>query len=306
MNYAVPTIAGVFAFGATVAIFSSAYVINEGNVGVITRMGRAVEQEGPNGLQFKTPFIMGVQEFDVRERALPVALNGTTFEGMPVVMEISVNWQPDPARAMEIFVKYGGPQQFADNTVTPRLRQSLKATTGKFSASRMIRERENLANEMLTNARTVLESYPAIFNSVQIENFELPQRYMEAVLATQESAEAAKKAEQELARQDFEAKEAVQTANAARDATKAAADGEAYSITTVATAEADRTRMRGEADADALLAKYNARAEGQANIVKALGSGLLAVEFSRALGWDGKLPTTVMGDQPGLIMEFSK
>lgn len=286
-------LASITGVGVLIAGMSSTYIVDEGRVGVVTNWGRAVGQEGPAGLQFKTPIVTGVREFDVRERALTATLESATFDQLPSTVEISVNWRPDPTRIMEIFVQYGSPDEFAMNTIRPRLEQSLKATIGRFSGSQLTREREAVAAEMLESAKRILAGYPADISSVQIENFTLPDRYMEAVLQKQEQAEATEKEALRLEQQRITAQQEVQTAEAQRDALRAQADGEAYAM-----------RTRAEADAEAIRARTRAEADGIKAIQEAISANPLLIEYERAKRWDGSLPRMVLGDQSEFLMQL--
>ena len=290
---AVLSFGGVLAAGATLAVLSSTYVIDEGKVGVRTYMGQAMSQEKPSGLQFKAPFIAGVKEFDVRERSLSLELNGSTSNQLNSTYSISVNWRPDPDQIMAIFVDYGSPEEFAANVIRPRLAQSAKATVGQFSSVQLTRERNEVANAILANAQSILSAYPAIISSVQLDNFNLPSRYWEAVLQREEQREITEKERLLLDQQKLQAQREVQTAEAARDANKARADGEAYSRRELAKADAEAIRERGQAEAEAI--------EAQA---EALGANPLLVELRRVEAWNGTLPVTVLGDQPELLMQM--
>lgn len=292
MNTGAIIVAAVAGIGITVSAISGIYVVDEGRVAVVTNMGKAVRQEGPEGMKFKTPFVMGVREFDVRERALTGELSAATANQLVTSITFSVNWQPDPARVMEIYIKYGSPDEFAANTIRPRLQQSLKATVGKFTATDLTREREQVAAAMLREAQKVLGGYPAILSSVQIENFSLPERYMEAVLQKEEQREATQREQLSLEQQRIKSQQAVQTAEADRDAEKAKADGQAYATRTSAAAEAEAIRIKAEAEADGIKA-----------VQQAISGNPLLIEYERVKAWDGQLPATVIGDAPDLLMQ---
>lgn len=284
-------VAGVAAVGIGIAAVSAIYVVDEGRVAVVTDMGQAVRQEKPAGMQFKTPFVMGVREFDVRERALTGSLSAATSNQLVTSMDFSVNWKPDPDQILKIFVEYGGPEEFAANTIRPRLQQSLKATVGKFTGAQLTRERETVAAAMLENARSTLDGYPAILSSVQIENFELPPRYMEAVLQKEEQREATEKQRLSLEQQRIKSQETVQTAEAERDAEIARAEGQAAALKTRAAAEADAIRLKAEAEAHGIEA-----------VQAALSDNPLLVEYERVKAWNGQMPRMVLGEQPSILM----
>lgn len=291
MNVGAIIAASVSALGISGALVSSLYVVDEGRVAVITNMGKAVRQEGPEGMKFKTPFVMGVREFDVRERALSGELMASTENQLTTSVTFSVNWRPDPSEIMNIFINYGSPDEFASNTIRPRLQQSLKATIGQFDAVQLTRERELVAAAMLENARQVLAGYPATLSSVQLEDFSLPERYREAILQKEEQREATQREQLRLEQQRVQAQQAVQTAEAERDAAKARADGEAYATTTAAKAQAEATRLNAEAEAEGILA-----------VQAAISGNPLLVEYERVKAWDGRMPTTILGDATEILM----
>lgn len=281
------------AIGISGLAFSSSYIIDEGRVGVITNMGQAIRQEGPDGLQFKTPFIQGVREFDVRERIVNLTLVGTTSNQLSTNLAISVNWRPDPNAILQIFREYGGPEEFATNVLIPRLSQGSKATVGQFTSVQLTQERNAVAEAILQNAIGILQDYPIILSSVQLEDFTLPPRYWEAVIAREEQRELTEKEALILEQQDLTAQQDVQTAQAERDATVAKADGEAYRVRTEAEAQADAIRLRGSAEADAIRAVQDALADNP-----------LYVDLVRAQNWNGQLPSTILGDSPDLLMQM--
>lgn len=286
--------AGIAAIGIGLASVSSIYVVDEGRVAVVTNMGQAVRQEKPAGMQFKKPFVMSVREFDVRERALTGSLSAATSNQLVTSMNFSVNWRPDPDQILKIFIEYGGPEEFAANTIRPRLQQSLKATIGKFTGAQLTRERETVASTMLENARTTLEGYPAIMSSVQIENFELPPRYMEAVLQKEEQREATEKQQLSLEQQRIKSQETVQTAEAERDAEIARAQGQATALKT-----------RAEAEAEAIRLKAQAEAEGIEAVQAALSGNPLLVEYERVKAWDGQMPRMILGTEAGVLLQMA-
>lgn len=297
-------LSGIVGVAVLILLGSTAYIVDEGNVAVITNWGKAVRQEGPDGLKLRNPISTGVKEFDTRERSITGTIAAATSNQLATTMDYSVNWQPVSSEILNIYVRYGPPNEFASNTIRPRLAQSLKATIGKFSGEEMIRKREEVAAAMLLEVRRVLETYPVLINSVQVENFTLPTRYMEAVIAKEEQRQLTQKEQLILEQQDITAQQNVQTANAERDAIKARADGEAYQIRVVAEARADATILAGEAEARNKLASYEARAEGLRAQMSALGDAAMVVEFNRNIAWNGTVPTTVLGTSPDLLMQM--
>ena len=284
---------GITATSIALAAFSSGYVIEEGKVGVITKMGKADRQEGPNGLQWKLPFVTGVQEFDIRERKISGQFISVTANQLSTTIDFSVNWRPQTDAILEIFRNYGSPEAFATNVVQPRLQQAMKTVIGQFSSTQMIQNRQEVADAMLAQAVKILEGYPAEFLSVQIDNFTLPNRYWESVIAKEEQRERTEKEQLVLAQQNIQAQAEVQTANAQRDAAIIRADGEAYATVKAAEAEAQSTALRSAAEAKAVE-----------EVAEALAENPLFVEYVRVKNWDGALPNTMIADSNGLMFSL--
>lgn len=282
--------AGVAAVAIAVTGFSSAYVINEGNVGVITNMGQAMRQEGPAGLQWRVPFIQGVNEFDVRERVLTGSFVATTSNQLSSSVAWSVNWRPDPNQILDIYINYGSPDEFATNIILPRLNQALRTAIGQHTAVELATERNIVAETMYNTAIEALVDYPVLISSVQLEDYTLPDRYWNAVLAREEQREITERERLLLEQQNIQAQQAVQTAEAERDALRARADGEAYAVTTAATAEAEAIRLRAEAQADGIQV-----------VQDAISGNPLFIEYTLAEQWDGVLPQQMI---PGSTVPF--
>lgn len=282
--------AGVAAAAVALTAISSSYVINEGNIGVITNMGQAIRQESPAGLRWRVPFVQGVSEFDVRERVLTGTFTATTSNQLTSTVNWSVNWRPDPSQILDIYVNYGSPEEFATNIILPRLNQALRTAIGQHTAVELATERNIVAETMYNIAITALGDYPVVISSVQLENYTLPERYWNAVLAREEQREVTERERLLLEQQNIQAQQAVQTAEAERDALRARADGEAYAVTTAATAEAEAIRLRAEAQADGIEV-----------VQDAISGNPLFIEYTLAQQWDGTLPQQMI---PGSTVPF--
>lgn len=269
---------------------SSVFIVGEGERGVVTRFGEAIRLEGV-GLGFKAPIIDAVNKIEIRERKTIEVLSSATKNQLPVSATVSINWIADTDAVMNIYKDYGSLSQFQDRILNPKLRQAAKAAISKFNADDLIRNRQAATSEILSILTELMKGYPVTVNSPQIENIELPEVYLNSVLEKEKAREDAAKEQYNLERQKLESLREVQSAEAARDAAKAVADGNAYRIRTEAEADADATRLRKAAEA-----------EGIRDIESALAQNPLFIDYTRALQWNGQLPTTVMGENQGVLM----
>jgi len=266
-----------FSFGLIVLVLDGFYIVNEGHVGVKTVWGEAVSQENPSGLKVK----------------MPIQMAAATANQLPIQADVSVNWRLDPTAVLDTFRNYGSPEAFETTVLDPRLRQAAKAGLSKYQASDLIRDRSAASETILTYFREAMEGYPASVLSLQIENVSLPERYMESVMKKEEAREDAVREEYRLKQQRLTAQQTVQTAEAEREAAKARADGQAYSIVKEAEAEAESIRLRAEAEA-----------EGIERIENALANNPLLVDYERTKRWNGQLPTMMLGQNTDFLMSM--
>ena len=267
-------------------------VVPEGHVGIKKMFGRADSQLDP-GLNFKFPLIQTVETVEVRQRRNVEELTGATSEQLPIKATVSINWTANKESALDLYVKYGGIPQFEERILDPKLRSVSKAAIAKFSAEDLIKNRNLAVNEIQLMMVEALADFPIVIDSPQIENIDLPPRYLEAVEAKMTAYEAAKRAEFELTKQKTEAHKAVNTAEAERDAEKARADGLAYKRLKEAEAEAKAIEGIGKAEAEAIR-----------QMAEAIQNNPHVADYIRAKTWDGKLPTTMMGADGNMMWQM--
>lgn len=268
-------------FIAFLALFNSYYIVVEGHVGVIKRFGEARDQESP-GLHFKIPFIETVEMIEVRTRKNAERMASSTKEQMPVTVEVSVNWTVNKEAALDLFKKYGGLNQFEQRILDPRFRSATKDTIPKFEAEQLIQDRASAIQGIEHRFAEEMEGFPVIVDNIQIENIELPQKYINSIEIKQTEKNLAAAEEHKLERQRLEALRAVNTA-----------DAKAKGILKVAEAEAQSILLKGKAEAQAIEAK-----------AKALKNNPLIVKLTEAQAWDGKLPSTILGNGTMPIMDM--
>lgn len=275
---------------AILAVLSSVYTVEEGHVGIVKRFGKAVEQVEP-GIHGKLPFIDVVEEVEVRTRRNLERLPASTSEQMPVTAEVSVNWTANREAALDLYQRYGSLAQFEERVLDPRLRSASKQAMAQFKAEEIIQNRGAVISAIEKTLLEEMQGFPVKLDSAQLENVEFPHNYLQSIEAKQTAKNLADAEKHRLEQQNLQAQQAVNTANAERDAAKARADGEAYSIAERAAAEAKAIRLKGEAEATAIRAK-----------TEALKGNAALVEYTRAERWDGVMPTMVVGSGAGNIM----
>lgn len=265
------------------------FTVDEGHVGIVKRFGKAISQEEP-GIHLKVPMMDRVVEMEVRTRKNVETMNAATAEQMPVKVVTAVNWTVSKSAAIELYKQYGGLDQFEQRILDPRLRSASKAGLAEYKAEKIIQNRNEAIRRIEELLKDETAGLPIELGDVQLENVELPKKYIQSIETKQTELNLAAAEKHKLERQNLEAMREVNTANARRDATKAKADGEAYKIRAEAEAQAYAITEKGQAEASAIKAKADAIANNKT-----------LVEYMRAQQWDGKMPTTIMGGDNAVL-----
>ena len=214
---------------------------------------------------------------------------------MPLTAEVSVNWTVVKSKAFDLYKNYGGLDQFENRILDPRLRSATKGALARYKAEEIIQKRgEVIAKIEETLLRTMVD-FPVKLDSVQIENLILPAKYLQSIETKQTEKNLAAAEKHKLDRQKLEAQREVNTAEAKRDAEMARADGSAYAIKIEANAEAEAIRVKGIAEAETITKK-----------AQAIKTNKTLVDYTRALQWDGKMPTTMMGSNQSILWNMKK
>ncbi|MGB0867500.1 MAG: prohibitin family protein [Granulosicoccaceae bacterium] len=268
---------------------SAVFTVDEGHVGIVKRFGKAVAQVEP-GIHLKVPVMDSVVEMEVRTRKNVETMTAATAEQMPLKAVTAVNWTVARSAAIDLYKQYGGLDQFEQRILDPRLRSASKAGLAEFKAEQLIQNRNAAIRRMEHLLEEETAGLPIELGDVQIENIDLPQKYIQSIETKQTELNLAAAEKHKLERQNLEAQREVNTANAARDGMKARADGEAYKIRAEAEAEAFAIHEKGVAEAAAIQAK-----------AAAIANNTTLVAYIQAQQWSGVMPTTVMGDNQSVL-----
>lgn len=281
--------AGVVVVFSLFLVSSVFYTVEEGNVGILKRFGQAIEQVGP-GLHVKVPIMHNVEIIEVRTRKNEESLPASSKEQMPLTVHVSLNWTVQRETAMQLYSNYGGLTQFENRIIDPKLRSASKDAMAKYTAEELVVNRSAAIGDIENSLLQLMHDYPVKIDSIQIENIELPAKYLQSIEAKQTAKNLAAAEKHKLEQQRLQSQQMVNTAESQRDANKAEADGLAYKIKTEAMAEAEAIRLKGLAEAEAITQK-----------AKAIANSDTLVDYERALRWNGQLPSTVMGEGQSIL-----
>lgn len=266
--------AGVLAL--LVVLFSTAYTIDEGERGVVLRLGRIVGEAGP-GLHFKIPVINSVEKISVQiqKKAFERTPQGDTRletysrDQQPATIAMAINYHvTDPSG---VYAQYGSLANMRNRVINSRAFDQLKTVFGQFDAADAIQKRTLLNTQVFEAIRKAITG-PVVVDSVQIEDIVFSNQYETAVEMRMQAIVKQQQAEADKQKRIIDA------------------DASAYEVKAAADAKAHQIEVQGKAEAGAIQARGDALRNNPALPT------LVAAEK-----WNGVLPTTMM---PGNTVPF--
>jgi len=290
-----------------VAVGLGVYTIQSGSVGILSTAGKFSKEEVQPGLHLKIPFIQSVYVFDTRMHAVNYKTNRDLPDNdgiinkpyirvmdkknLPIGIELTVQYRPEASEASEILSGYGF--QYFEKAINPVIRDIVRDVIGKYEAEKIAIDRTTIAQELKAKMDSRFQKLPFHIGEVSLRDIKLPAVVEKKI----EDVQIAKQKEQELAmiEKQAERNQKIKTIEA---------NTKKIQITTQAKADAEKKRIEADAKAYQILKEAEAKAKANKEISESITP--LLVKYNIARSWDGKYPTTYLGEggAGGLILDI--
>ena len=253
--------------------------IPTGYTGIVTTFGRVEDTPLEAGFHFKSP-IQQIVLMDNREQRKSFQTQAFSSDIQQVDIMASINFSINKQTAMTLYREIG--TGYYETLVMPRTLENLKAVFSKYSAERLVAERENLSRQIQTALAAEMESYGINIISISLEDLDFTEAFTNAVeekqVAEQQKLKAKTQQEQKIIESEAEAKRKVIAAEA----------------------EAEVVKIQAES------AKYAGEREAEVN--RKLGESLTPelVQYYYANKWNGILPTYMGGETSIPMLNFGQ
>lgn len=260
-----------------------------GHTGILTTFGKVEDKTLEAGMHFKSPF-QEIVCMDNRTQVAHLQLSAFSSDIQEVLVSYSMNYQIEKSNAQKIYKEIG--VDYYNTVMAPRIQEVVKSVIAKYTAEDLIESREALSVQITDSLIEQLGAYNIVVVSTAVEDIDFSDAFTASVEDKVVAEQALLKAQTEQAQKTMEEEKAAE-----REKIKAAADAEVKEIQAAADAEVAKIKAAAEAEAKKLAAdaeKYAGEKEAEAN--KALAASITdaLIKYYEALGWDGKLPETVV------------
>lgn len=217
-------IAGILLVGALLLGLNSFIVINPGEAGVVSILGKATDGALLEGFHLRPPLISKVDVYDVTVQKFEVPAQSATKDLQDLNASFAINFRLDPEKIVEIRRTQGTLENIVSKIIAPQTQEAFKTAAALRTAEQSITQRSELKRDFDTALKDRLSKYDLIVLDTSVVNIRFSTDFAKAV-------EEKQVAEQRAQRAVYVAQEAEQQA------------------------QADINRAQGRAEAQRLLAE---------------------------------------------------
>ena len=217
-------IAGILLVGALLLGLNCFVVINPGEAGVVSILGKATDGALLEGFHLRPPLISKVDVYDVTVQKFEVPAQSATKDLQDLNASFAINFRLDPEKIVEIRRTQGTLENIVSKIIAPQTQEAFKTAAALRTAEQSITQRSELKRDFDTALKDRLSKYDVIVLDTSVVNIRFSTDFAKAV-------EEKQVAEQRAQRAVYVAQEAEQQA------------------------QADINRAQGRAEAQRLLAE---------------------------------------------------
>ncbi|WP_017292791.1 prohibitin family protein [Geminocystis herdmanii] len=200
-------IAGILAALLVFVGFNSFIIINPGQAGVLSILGKAQDGALLEGIHFKPPIVSNVDVYDVTVQKFEVPAQSSTKDLQDLSASFAINFRLDPLKVVEIRRTQGTLQNIVAKIIAPQTQESFKVAAAKRTVEEAITKRTELKDDFDNALNSRLDKYGIIVLDTSVVDLTFSPEFARAV-------EEKQIAEQRAQRGVYIAQEAEQQAQA--------------------------------------------------------------------------------------------
>ncbi|MBE8986592.1 prohibitin family protein [Nostoc sp. LEGE 12450] len=255
------TVLGIVLATLVILGLNSFIIINPGEAGVISILGKARDGALLEGIHVKPPFISVIDVYDLTVQKFEVPAESSTKDLQNLSARFAINFRLDPIKVVEVRRKQGTLANIVSKIIAPQTQEAFKIAAARRTVEEAITKRSELKEDFDQALGDRLDKYGIIVLDTSVVDLAFSPEFARAV-------EEKQIAEQRAQRAVYVAREAEQEA------------------------QADVNRAKGRAEAQRLLAE-TLKAQGgqlvlQKEAIEAWRSGGAQMPKVLVMGGDSK------------------
>ncbi len=200
-------------------VTSSVVIINPGQAGVLSILGKAQDNALLEGVHFKPPLVSFVDIYDVTVQKFEVPAESSTKDLQDLRARFAINFRLDPTEIVNIRRKQGSLANVVSKIIAPQTQESFKIAAARRTVEEAITQRTQLKEDFDVALDTRLQKYGIIVLDTSVVDLAFSPEFAKAV-------EEKQIAEQKARRAVYVAQEAEQEAQAEINRAKGRAEAQ--------------------------------------------------------------------------------
>ena len=193
----------VILVAAAVIGLSAFFIVPPGEVAVKTRLGAIVDSYS-EGMHFKMPLIESITKFSIQIQRADIKTQAFSKDLQTMNSSLVVNHRIQKETVVSIYRNLG--PRYVSNIVDPAVQEVFKAIAARYSAERIISERNELVEAINAEVKARLSQKEIIVTDISVTDLDFTDQFLKAVEDKQVAEQQAKMSEKlvEKAKRDAE------------------------------------------------------------------------------------------------------
>lgn len=201
-----------------ILFFGSWTIIGPGTQGIKVTLGKVHEGTLSPGFHFKFPLLTRIHKVSTQTQTDHDKLPAASSDLQDVEIEVVVNWHVNPQNVANIQIQYQGLENYTLSVIGPMVRDAVKATSAKYTAENLVKQRDAFATEIAQLLEETMASKGGVSERVSIVNFSFAPSFTEAIEAKVVAEQDALAAKNKLSQVQFEADQRIAQARGEAEA----------------------------------------------------------------------------------------
>ncbi|MGB3637685.1 MAG: prohibitin family protein [Rivularia sp. (in: cyanobacteria)] len=174
-------IAGVVLSLVLIFALNAFVIINPGQAGVLSILGKAQDGALLEGIHFKPPIISNVDIYDVTVQKYEIPAQSSTKDLQQLTAKFAINFRIDSVEVVEIRRKQGSLENIVSKIIAPQTQESFKVAAARRTVEEAITKREELKNDFDNALGERLNKYGVIILDTSVIDLTFSPEFAKAV-----------------------------------------------------------------------------------------------------------------------------
>lgn len=173
---------------------NSVVIINPGQAGVLSILGKARDGALLEGIHVKAPFLSRVDIYDLTVQKFEVPAQSSTKDLQDLTARFAINFRLDATEVVEVRRKQGSLQNIVSKIIAPQTQESFKIAASRRTVEEAITERVVLKSDFDDALSKRLEKYGIIVLDTSVVDLDFSPEFAQAVEEKQIAEQRAQRA----------------------------------------------------------------------------------------------------------------